>query len=105
MSSSNTKKIITIGAAVGFLGTFVSTLGIFFSFIEIPADIFLFLGRTVLLPVFPVFAQMPGIISITIFAAVNAVIYAVLFYLVYKSVRMFKKPRDIASQNTPTSGI
>jgi hypothetical protein len=76
------KKWFKIGFVIGFVGSFVSTLGLLFGPVERVGNIFLWPTRTVLNPVNEYFATLPGLINILVFAGVTGVIYGCLLYIV-----------------------
>jgi uncharacterized membrane protein len=78
------RNFTSLGFWIGFLGTFISTLGLIFRPIEIIAEIFLAPGRFILSPLQDTFANMNGFLNILIMALVNGIIFGLIFWLISK---------------------
>lgn len=91
------KKAAKIGFWVGFIGTFVSTLGLAIRFIEIISVPFLFISRLILGPFEDTFADLPGIINILVFAGVNGIVWGLIIWAISYLVPQNSKSQ--ASQN------
>jgi len=74
------KKAAWVGFWIGFIGTFISTLGLAVRFIELVSGPFLFITRLILRPVADSFADLPGIINILAFAGINGIVWGIIIW-------------------------
>jgi hypothetical protein len=84
-------KPFNLGFFVGFLGTFLATFGLLFQFVELFTFFFLGITRFIIMPLLPLFTNLPGAVNMLLLAIINGAVYGLIFEAVARIVQFLQK--------------